>query len=151
MSGIACLFLGVMWCKSTVAVFSLCSRSTCVCAAFPELYDGKKTASIRRGVALLPSCGRDLRSYVLGCSASFAVVFASRRLAWLARECESECHVNFKVALRICTDSRHLDLRLYEICTTHTGTRFLKKSVYWLLSNSKTRNLYENSPRESVQ
>ncbi|KAE8958118.1 hypothetical protein PR001_g31141, partial [Phytophthora rubi] len=98
-----------MWCKSTVAVFSLCSRSTGVCAAFPELYDGKKPASIRRGVALLPGCGRDLRSYVLGCSASFAVVFASRRLAWLARECESECHFNFKVALRICTDSRHLD------------------------------------------
>ncbi|KAE8883642.1 hypothetical protein PF005_g19069 [Phytophthora fragariae] len=71
-----------MWCKSIVAAFSLCSRSTMVCAAFPELYDDKNPASIRRAVALLPSCGRGLRSHALGCSASVAAVFASRRLAW---------------------------------------------------------------------
>ncbi|KAE8883221.1 hypothetical protein PF005_g29495 [Phytophthora fragariae] len=80
MYGIACLFLGVVWCKSTVAAFSLCSRSW-VCASFPELCDGKNPASTRRGVALLPRCGRGLRSPGLGCSASVAAVFASRRLA----------------------------------------------------------------------
>ncbi|KAE8905269.1 hypothetical protein PF005_g664 [Phytophthora fragariae] len=68
-----------MWCKSTVAAFPLCSRSTGVCASFPELCDGRTPASIRRGVALLPSC---FHSPALRCSASVAAVFASRCLAW---------------------------------------------------------------------